>query len=328
LRLHENKVLFEESIRATALHFNLREIFVRKDYWLSKALKEIFMYPCPRNVNFVFKGGTSLSKIYRIIKRFSEDVDLGVEIKEELSGNKIKNIIKIPSEVTSKFLPEDPDKDHKKGSCFRKTYHSFPLGDLSFENIDGQLKEHILLEVNSFTDPIPFNIFKTSCYVEEFLLERKEKSLIKEYNLEKFSINVLCLERTFFEKIFALVNISFEENSIEVFKVKVRHFYDVHLLMKNQEIINFLSDPKKVVEMFVKVKSDEFVTNNSGRLSSILELISTPLFENLDSIFLEIKIVYNRSFKELLYGELPDLNQVKESFIQLKNQLSGLSDES
>lgn len=72
MTLHEDAEGFLAAIDATAEHLGIRNIHVEKDYWLTRALKNLAaseMAPC-----VVFKGGTSLSKAFRLIERFSEDV--------------------------------------------------------------------------------------------------------------------------------------------------------------------------------------------------------------------------------------------------------------
>lgn len=77
MKLHHYKAAFEGAIVATAQHFGISEIYVEKDYWVTFALKIIFTDTNSKDIA-VFKGGTSLSKCYGIIQRFSEDIDLVV----------------------------------------------------------------------------------------------------------------------------------------------------------------------------------------------------------------------------------------------------------
>lgn len=74
MRLHEDKELFNQAVRATAEQKGLLEIYVEKDYWVTLALQTIFKDPIGQDT--VFKGGTALSKCYGLIERFSEDIDL------------------------------------------------------------------------------------------------------------------------------------------------------------------------------------------------------------------------------------------------------------
>lgn len=91
MNLHINKKLFKEAILAASQHFNIREVYIEKDYWVTYILHNLANSSLKEKV--VFKGGTSLSKVYRLIDRFSEDIDLSVIIEEDMTGNQIKPFI-------------------------------------------------------------------------------------------------------------------------------------------------------------------------------------------------------------------------------------------
>jgi len=98
MNLHENKSVFQEVVEAASDEFNLQPFQVEKDYYVSLFLKNL-QEVAP---NIVFKGGTSLSKCYNVIHRFSEDIDLSVDFEGErlTSGplNRIQKSLKISIE--------------------------------------------------------------------------------------------------------------------------------------------------------------------------------------------------------------------------------------
>src|ERR1041385_4484551 len=74
-------------IREVAARRDISAVMVEKDFWVSWTLAALFAHPEFRD-QLVFKGGTSLSKVFGVIERFSEDIDLSVSpdfvgIKEE-----------------------------------------------------------------------------------------------------------------------------------------------------------------------------------------------------------------------------------------------------
>ena len=74
--LHKNREQFREAVARTAADTGFVAEAVEKDYYVSMILREM-----SETLPFaVFKGGTSLSKCYRVIKRFSEDIDLTADI--------------------------------------------------------------------------------------------------------------------------------------------------------------------------------------------------------------------------------------------------------
>src|ERR1035437_3221576 len=99
MKLHQDKEVFSQAILTTAEYFKIQEVFVEKDYWVTYVLKNLSRSKHKGTV--VFKGGTSLSKAYRLINRFSEDIDLAIIQEKGTSGNAIKNLIKdIEAEIT------------------------------------------------------------------------------------------------------------------------------------------------------------------------------------------------------------------------------------
>ena len=82
--LHENQKEWDELVARAAKRYALAEAFVIKDYFIFLALKLITQeYP-----EIVFKGGTCLSKCHNAIARFSEDVDLGLEVEHATEGQR------------------------------------------------------------------------------------------------------------------------------------------------------------------------------------------------------------------------------------------------
>ena len=99
MKLHLDLKIFENTIRATSQHFGINEVFVEKDYWITLVLNQLSKSKSADKI--VFKGGTSLSKAYNLINRFSEDVDIAVINENNKSGNEIKMLIRsVEKEMT------------------------------------------------------------------------------------------------------------------------------------------------------------------------------------------------------------------------------------
>ncbi len=74
---------------AAAAAGRMGDHIIEKDFWVCWTLKRLFTMPALEN-HLIFKGGTSLSKVFQIIERFSEDIDLSVS-KELLGFGGVKN---------------------------------------------------------------------------------------------------------------------------------------------------------------------------------------------------------------------------------------------
>lgn len=70
--LHENREEFTNAVNLASEYFHILPIIAEKDYYVTMILREL----SERQDFIVFKGGTSLSKCYKAIKRFSEDIDI------------------------------------------------------------------------------------------------------------------------------------------------------------------------------------------------------------------------------------------------------------
>lgn len=68
----------DELFSAAAQSSGLSEIVLEKDFWVCWTLRELFAHP-RHGEHMLFKGGTSLSKAYRLISRFSEDIDISLD---------------------------------------------------------------------------------------------------------------------------------------------------------------------------------------------------------------------------------------------------------
>lgn len=124
MNLHNNRELLQEAIQATAQLLDIREIYVEKDYWVTVALYEIFHSDIAGQT--VFKGGTALSKCYKLIERFSEDIDMVVLRNEGENDNQLKKKIRAISKVVEEVIPEIEVEGltNKRGNI-RKTVHQY-----------------------------------------------------------------------------------------------------------------------------------------------------------------------------------------------------------
>ena len=86
--LHNNKDLFEQVILRTADDLGINPAIIEKDYYVTLFLKEIVkVYP-----DIIFKGGTSLSKCHKLIRRFSEDIDLNIDTENKPTEGQRKKL--------------------------------------------------------------------------------------------------------------------------------------------------------------------------------------------------------------------------------------------
>ena len=120
LKLHRKKSDFTDAIQAAAKHFKIRAVFIEKDYWVTYVLKNLVDSEYSKSV--LFKGGTSLSKAYKIVERFSEDIDLAIIPTSKVSQNVLEKLVSTVDRKIALFpLKEDERKSFtSKNKKFRQ----------------------------------------------------------------------------------------------------------------------------------------------------------------------------------------------------------------
>ncbi len=237
MNLHEDDEAFAELVAVTAETIGLPQVYVEKDYWVTKALKNLSESKHVGEV--VFKGGTSLSKAYRLIDRFSEDIDLAVLAGGKGDSARKKLLKSVETTASEGLICVKDDARESKGSKFRKTVYQYPR---SIEGGDfGQASPELLIEVNTFTNPEPFETRELQTFIAEVLTEKGETDLIAQYVLEGFPVNVLSVRRTLVEKMLGVIKDSYHEDPVARMSVRIRHIYDVCLILKNDEYRDFIA---------------------------------------------------------------------------------------
>lgn len=299
MRLHENREILQDAILAASQALNIPEIYIEKDYWVTLALYEIFHSQLAAEA--VFKGGTALSKCYKLIDRFSEDIDLVVIRNKGENDNQLKKKIRSISLIVGAILPEiEVDGVTNKFGNIRKTVHKY---DKIYKGNFGQIRDQIVLEATWLGNSEPFTNKPVSCYVTDMMQKNKQFDLIKEYNLQPFNVKVLTKERTLCEKIMSLVRFSRQEEPYMDLANKIRHIYDIHMMLKNEDIIAFFGSDD-FNKMLLKVGHDDvlsFKNNNEWLREHPAKAI---IFDQPEKTWENIKATYFTTFKELLIGQL------------------------
>lgn len=320
MKLHLKIPLFRDAVRVTAQQMNIPPEFVEKDYWVTYALFTIFNNEIGKDT--VFKGGTALSKCYNMIERFSEDIDLVVLRREGETDSKLKSKLKAVSTVVETVLPEVPIEGitHKMGMN-RKTAHSYSK---EFKGEYGQVRDVIILESTWLGYYEPYTTKSIISFVGQMMLNNKQSDIAKENGLLPF--NLLALEpiRTICEKIMSLVRFSYGKNPIDDLKKKIRHTYDLHQLLKQEEFLKFFQSTD-FDEMLLKVANDDVASFRNNNQWLNYHPIEALIFKDLENVWNELKTIYNGDFKNLVYGELPKEEAILETLKMIQERLKAIS---
>ena len=271
----------------------------------------------------MFKGGTSLSKAYDLIFRFSEDIDIAV-LTEGLSTNQTKNKVRRASKIVEGIYEEVDSPDNSKGSNFRKVRFQYPRMDSSAP-VEGQITDSLLLEINAFADPEPYNKMSLSSYIAEFFISSGQENSITEFALEAFEMNVLCTTRTVCEKVMGLVKASNGDDHINQINNKIRHLYDIHFLLTDKVTNEFVKSAE-FCDMTKKVMACDRKAFPSAPWLDV-PLADACVFSSLREIWPELESTYYGDFKAMVLGDdIPSMELLVESMSIIHKQLIKLDD--
>ncbi len=324
MRLHVNWALFSDALQAASQSkedggLGIKSIFIEKDYWICRSLA--LMAVNDKDNRAIFKGGTSLTKAYGIGSRFSEDIDMAISEAWTLSGNQLKMLIKRTAKSMTEGLQEmDMPGFTSKGSHYHKAYYSYPRA-IDTLQIGAIKAGQLLVEINSFANPYPFQKCKLQSFLTEFLQKTGNENLIEEYDMQPFEVNVLDRRRTLTEKLVSLLRCSLADNYIPELTAKIRHFYDLHFLLNDEETRFYLqSDAFKSDFANLFAQDQERFDKPEGWKNK--DIVDSPLINNLHSVWSTLSNVYSRELPDLAYKEIPTVDSIENSMGQLFSYLA------
>lgn len=216
--LHDDKVVFEQAVLSASELLNIESAIIEKDYYVTVFLRELVK----KRPDIVFKGGTSLSKCYGVIKRFSEDIDLNVKGENKPTEGERKALKKdiedIIEKLKFKIVNED---DIFSRRDFNKYLIEYPVS-LSAS----YLKPQITVETAVFFRTYPNEKRQVTNYIYEFLKKSGNSQYAEEWNLSPFDITVQSAERTLIDKVFAICDYYLSGTQLQ----HSRHIYDIYKL--------------------------------------------------------------------------------------------------
>ena len=222
MNLHEDTDAFISLVSAVCTRFSTAFAVVEKDYYVTHLLKEIVL-ACPETV---FIGGTSLSKCYRCIDRFSEDIDLSYDNgksrpTEGLIRRFNKGVLQCCQNNSFGELIAPPTQEKPFSAGGR--YHSFKIAYRShFES--PSIENNVRVEISLFSPVFPVQWATASSYITDYLRQEGKEDLIEEFGLAPFSIKTQTLEKTFIDKVFVICDCHIRGEKYR----NSRHIYDLY----------------------------------------------------------------------------------------------------
>jgi hypothetical protein len=312
---------FEQAILEAAEYFReqgLRPAIIEKDYYVTEALRII---STKIRDKVIFKGGTSLSKGWNLIRRFSEDIDLFLDpraFEPPLGKNAIDRELKrlrdtIGTHPGLTFVANESQTIGGFGRNDRFAYTQRFGGP-------GEVVNRVLLEAGTASGRQPTTLVELSSYLGQFLRER-DLSLGAE-DEGAFSMRLLHFRRTFVEKMFAI------HGKVELLKRDgqplgpyARHYYDLSQLVMRPEVLAMLKSAEygAIKEDYDRISRAHFERSyfcpEEMRFAK-----SDALFPPTD-LAEALSAEYAAQCQLLCYGPYPTWKEVLAQFEELRDLL-------
>lgn len=320
MRLFEHSD-FEQAILQAAEHFHtrgLRPAIIEKDYYVTEVLRAIAGVAGDK---IIFKGGTSLSKGWNLIERFSEDIDIFLDpeaftpplgkngIDRELK--KLRDVVKRHPAFT--FLPE---ASKTIGGFGRNDVFTYPQRFAG----PGEVPNRILLEVGAASGREPTEVVQIRSYLAQFLNETRHT--LGAEDEQSFPMRLLHFRRTFVEKMFTI------HAKVEIYKSEgrplgtyARHYYDLFQLAAQPEVRAMLESGE-----YAKIKADYDLVSKEHFERDYLPPDGMS-FAKSDALFPKGELLtairrdYESQCQVLCFGTNPPWDDVQARFAELQSLL-------
>lgn len=324
----DRKDLFE----ATAAKVRMRADAVEKDFWVCYMIDHLFNHCCFKDA-FVFKGGTSLSKSYHVIERFSEDIDIILDWRkvtgeesdpwEERSRTKQDQYNKRLNRRAAEFYNEElapslnEELEKKLGKADLVAIDDNDDMVLNFYypqlfDVD-YLRPMVRLEIGPLAEWTPSHLteitsFSAECYPEVF--EQRTTTAL-----------TVDVERTFWEKITILHKIAnFTDGKVLPARY-ARHLYDV-FAMGHSEVKEKAFSNKELLERDVIFKQKFYYSKSANYETATLNAIRLiPGSDTMESLRRDYKAMEN-----MIYGETPEFDEIIGYLKELETEIHNLGD--
>ncbi len=312
---------FDQAILRAARHFHsrgLREAIIEKDYYVTEALR---MIAGAAGDKVIFKGGTSLSKGWNLIQRFSEDVDIFLDptaFKPSLGKKGIDRELKklrrrIEQHPGLSFVSKE---SQTIGGFGRNDHFEY---DQRFAGT-GETRNRVLVEAGTASGKEPTEEVKLQSYVGQFLVETGQSLGAEDEG--PFEMRLLHFRRTFVEKMFAI------HAKVEAFKATqtgigayARHYYDLYCLADRREVLAMLNS-KEYAD--IKTDYDRVSTNHFPRSYVPPQGMS---FAKSDALFPSpplrnvLAAEFEKQCKILCFGPIPTWNDLQRKLDAIRDLL-------
>lgn len=308
---------------------------IEKDWWVTLVLKALFSLPMASH--FIFKGGTSLSKGWKLTERFSEDIDIalapeafGKAYKENPSHSYVKQLKKDGCAYTTTVIKEALEKELKSMGVLEGmvTVEADPVNP-TFPDKDPQtlyVRYPSLYEANDYLgEPVKIE-FGVRALREPFSTVAiqsiiGEESETKAYEEEPFPVTVVAPHKTFMEKLF-LLHEKFLTGRAEgdAGERQSRHLYDLSQMINkgiDQQVVDDAALYRILLNhrsSYVRLKNVDYVAMQLGQLGFL------PPWNVLENFRKD----YATMRTEMIYGDAPEFDDLIQQLRKMNERFAGM----
>jgi hypothetical protein len=312
---------FEQAVIRAAEHFRprgLREAIIEKDYFVTEALRIVEQ---AAGGKVIFKGGTSLSKGWNLIQRFSEDIDIFLDptaFEPPLGKNAIDRELKklrqaIEGHPGLKFVEKESQTIGGFGRNDRFEYVQRFAGT-------GDIRNRVFVEAGTASGREPTESIRLQSYVGQFLQETGVSLGADDEG--PFEMRLLHFRRTFVEKMFAI------HAKVEAFKQAgkpiggyARHYYDLFCLAERPEVLAMLrSDEYGVIKADYDRISRAYFEKSYVPPPDMSFAKSDALFPSAE-LRAMLAVEFEKQCQVLCFGPFPPWDHVQARLEELRELL-------
>ena len=318
----------QELFTAAANKMNVSEAIIEKDFWVCFTLDYLFHH-CKWKNAFAFKGGTSLSKAYNLIERFSEDIDLildwrvlGYGIREpweERSNTKQQKFLDDAKNRLFRFLKEDfmPEFENDMRTFINEKFTVYISDDDSgtvrfvypHAFSDTAILSEIRLEIGAMAAWTPTQYVKIKPYCAEIYPQVFEKT--------ETTILTTTPERTFWEKATILHQEALRPKGSMVPIRYSRHYYDLFCMSNSSVKDAALNNPmllQEVSKFKAKFYPRKWARYDLAKAGTIKLMPAEHSIEKLKEDY--------RAMQSMIYGIYPSFDEILKTIRKLENEIN------
>jgi Nucleotidyl transferase AbiEii toxin, Type IV TA system len=303
---------FADAIDLAAARLNLTSAIVEKDYWVTQALRALASF----DEEWIFKGGTSLSKAFGIIARFSEDVDVLVATDGRGKRSVDTRMKAMAARVATAFDIDLPPSSAAETGVHRTYRLPYPAS-----RVPGGLAPHVLIEMGTRggTNPSEERTIRTLLSTG---LEITEQTF---EDLTAFHVATLHPGRTLVEKLLHVHSVAqriLDGPPFQPASTFGRHLYDIHKLLVAKRVQDFLDDRDAFANVVEEACSATWTNFAATEIRPEGGFASSPAFTDSQSV----GTVFERALADTaglaFPGEAwPALDEVRSRVLQFTDLL-------